>query len=255
MEVLAIGNSFSCDAAHYLHGIARSDGNEINVTNINIGGCPLSVHYRNMLTGEDAYDLEFNGMQTGFKVSLREALLSRAWSGWDFITLQQVSHKAPYFETYTPYIEKLAEYIRTISPKSKLLLHQTWAYEEGSDRLTKELGYKTRRDMFADIKESYDEAARLISADGILPCGAAFENAVKAGIAGIHRDTFHADLGIGRYTLSMVWYQALTGKNAADNRFCDFDVPVDERLVPIAKKAALDACLEYSRIPQHNENQ
>ena len=120
-----------------------------------------------------------------------------------------------------PYIEKIAEYIRELSPNSKLLLHQTWAYEEGSDRLTKELGYKTQSDMFSDIKSSYDKAARLISADGILPSGAAFDNAVKNGIGKIHRDTFHADLGIGRYILSMVWYQALTGRNAVGNSFCD----------------------------------
>lgn len=245
MEVLAIGNSFSCDAGHYLHQIARADGVEINVTNINIGGCPLSVHYRNMLAGDDAYGLEFNGTDTRFKVSMKEALLSRSWDKWDYITIQQLSGKAPDFKTYSPYIEKLAAYIRELSPESKLLLHQTWAYEEGSDRLTKELGYKTQREMFSDIKSSYNKAAELIKADGILPCGEAFQNALSAGIKKIHRDTFHAELGIGRYILGMVWYQALTGKNAKDNTFCDFDIPADENLIPIAKKAALDACIKY----------
>lgn len=245
MEILAVGNSFSCDAGHYLHQIARADGKEINITNINIGGCPLSVHYRNMLAEDDAYNLEFNGVETSFKVSMKEALLSRSWSGWDYITIQQVSHKAPYFDTYIPYIKEIADYIRKLSPKSKLLLHQTWAYEEGSDRLTKELGYKNQSDMFKDIKSSYNKAAELISADGILPSGEAFQNAIKAGAGKIHRDTFHADYGIGRYILALVWYQAMTGKNAAENNFGDFDTTVDEKLIPIAKKAALDACREY----------
>jgi hypothetical protein len=245
MDILTIGNSFSCDATHYLHQIARAGGDEINIVNLYIGGCPLSVHYRNMIADDDAYPLEFNGTMTGFKVSLKEALLSRSWNKWDYITLQQVSNRASYFETYSPYIEKLADYIRGLCPESKLLIHQTWAYEEGSDRLTKELGYKKQADMFKDVKESYEKAAKLINADGILPSGAVLQNAINAGIKKIHRDTFHADLGIGRYMLAIAWYQALTGKNALENTFCDFDVPVDSQLIPTAKKAALDAVREY----------
>ena len=40
------------------------------------------------------------------------------------------------FETYTPYIEALSQYIRKYCPHSKLLIHQTWAYEDGSAKLT-----------------------------------------------------------------------------------------------------------------------
>ena len=245
MEILSIGNSFSSDATHYLHQIARADGLEINAVNLYIGGCPLSVHYKNMLTEEAAYPLEFNGQMTGFYVSLKEALLSRSWSKWDYITLQQVSNKSPYFKTYSPYIEHLAGYIRKLCPESKILIHQTWAYEKGSDRLTKEMGYKRQEEMYLDLKKAYDQAAEAIKADGILPCGKAFQNALNAGLPQLHRDTFHAELGIGRYILAMVWYQALAGKNAERNTFNDFDVPTDASLLPIARKAALDAVKEY----------
>lgn len=245
MEVLSIGNSFSSDATHYLHQIARADGVELNAVNLYIGGCPLSIHYKNMLTGEDAYPLEFNGSMTGFNVNLKEALLSRSWNKWDYITLQQVSNKSPYFSTFSPYIERLAKMIRELCPESKLLIHQTWAYEKDSDRLTLEMGYKDQADMFADLKKSYDMAAEAIDADGILPCGKAFQNALNSGIIKLHRDTFHAEYGIGRYILAMVWYQALTGKNALHNNFHDFDIPVDNSLIPIAKEAALDAVKEY----------
>ena len=44
--VLAIGNSFSQDATHYLHQIAASDNVEMKVVNLYIGGCSLEQHWR-----------------------------------------------------------------------------------------------------------------------------------------------------------------------------------------------------------------
>ena len=48
MKVLAIGNSFSQDATHYLHKIAASDGVEMKVVNLYIGGCSLEQHWKNI---------------------------------------------------------------------------------------------------------------------------------------------------------------------------------------------------------------
>ena len=101
MNVLAIGNSFSEDATRYLHGIARADGEVMNVTNLFIGGCSLERHYRNMLSGEAAYELQCNGHKTGFPVSLSEALLNRKW---DVVTVQQVSNLSFVKDSYEPYI-------------------------------------------------------------------------------------------------------------------------------------------------------
>ena len=54
MDILAIGNSFSTDATRYLYGIARAAGDNLQVTNLYIGGCSLEQHYRNMLSNERA---------------------------------------------------------------------------------------------------------------------------------------------------------------------------------------------------------
>ena len=127
MDILSIGNSFSQDAQRYLHSIAKSDGVELNTFNLFIGGCSLSRHYRNMLSENREYTLEMNGQSTDFNVSLKEALLNRSW---DVVTLQQVSNESPYFETYQPYLNKLTEYVRACVPKAKIVIHQTWAYEQ-----------------------------------------------------------------------------------------------------------------------------
>ena len=126
MNILSIGNSFSKDAHRYLHQIATADGSNLHCFNLYIGGCPLSYHYRNMHSEERNYALEMNGTSTGFKVSLKEALLNR---DWDIITVQQVSAQSPNYETYQPYLDGLVEYIKRLVPKAKIDVHQTWAYE------------------------------------------------------------------------------------------------------------------------------
>lgn len=233
MKILSIGNSFSCDAQRYLYEIAKADGVSLDTFNLNIGGCPLSRHYRNMLSEEKAYHLEMNGRGTGFFVSLKEALLSREW---DVITIQQVSHLAPNYDTYQPYLDKLCEYIRTHAPKAKLALQQTWAYEQDSKRLNEELGYTDYKDMLADIKKAYATAAKRIKADFVIPSGEVFAALLQNGIEKIYRDTFHASLGVGRYTLALLWYKVLTGNSVVDNKFRDFDAEVPENEIAVAKK-------------------
>ena len=225
MRILAIGNSFSQDASRYLSQAARRSGLNIEVANLMIGGCPLERHYRNMLSGEKAYMLEYNGCYTGFNVSLNEALLS---SHWDVITIQQVSHFAPKYHTYTPYITELAAYIRKCAPNAKLIIHQTWAYEEGSARLTEELKYEKSADMLSDIVACYNKAAEEIKADGIIPSGEMMYKLSQSGIDKVHRDTFHASFGAGRYALALLWLRILCKVSVTGNSFADFDAPVTD---------------------------
>lgn len=233
MNILSIGNSFSQDAQRYLHRIARCDGFELNTFNLFIGGCPLSLHFRNMLSEERAYNLGMNGQETGFKVSLKEALLNR---DWDVITIQQASPKSPYYDTYQPYLDKIMEYVRNFVPKAKIAVHQTWAYEQDSERLNVKMGYKNHTDMFNDIEASYKKAAEAIGADMIIPSGELFQKLIASGIDKVHRDTFHAGFGLGRYALGLLWYAVLTGNDVKNNDFCDFDEEVSQHQIEIAKK-------------------
>ena len=122
MNILSIGNSFSQDAQRYLHKIAELNGISLKCVNLYIGGCSLKTHYHNILDDNRAYEFEFNGESTGLHVSVREALES---DDWDVVTLQQASHYSFIYDTYTPYIEALAEYVRKYSPKSKIFIHET----------------------------------------------------------------------------------------------------------------------------------
>lgn len=233
MDILSIGNSFSQDAQRYLHSIAKADNVSLNTFNLVIGGCSLYRHYSNILNEQDAYTLEMNGASTNFKVSLKEALLNR---NWDIITLQQASKESPYYDTYQPYLNKITEFIRLCVPKAKIAIHQTWAYEQDSPRLNNELGYSDHTQMFRDIKESYDKAAAEIGADIIIPSGAVFQELIASGIEKVHRDTYHAKLGIGRYALGLIWYMTLTGNDIKANTFCDFDEEISDAEIETVKK-------------------
>lgn len=237
MNVLVISNSFGVDANTYLHQIARAGGEKINVVTLYIGACSLEKHYRCILGDKRSYEMYFNGYNTEFCVSAQEALLSRRW---DVVTLQQASVYSADPESYEPYGSELAAFVRKYAPRAKLLIHQTWAYEQGSERLLTRTPYKNASDMFRDIEKAYMKFAANVHADGIIPSGKLMQDLLESGIPTVHRDTLHATKGLGRYALGLLWYRILTGRSVADNPFCDFHAPVTAEEMQIAK-ACVDA--------------
>lgn len=244
IRVLAIGNSFSKDATRYLHAIAESSGDKLQVYNLCIGGCALERHFRLMRTGAPEYGFEFNGESTDMHVSLQQML---GICAWDYVTLQQASHFSFDYDTYQPYLNELAAFIRSYVPKTKLMIHQTWAYEQGSARLQEMAGYTDQGAMFRDVEAAYDRAAKDVQAAGIIPSGALFQRMLKNGFDTVHRDTFHAHLGYGRYALGALWYEMLTGNNVEGNAFRQLDVPSED--VDFAKLQRLvhETATEYGK--------
>lgn len=235
MKVLAIGNSFSEDATRYLHQIAKADGTDLLVFNMFIPGCPLRKHYMNMLSDEKAYIIHFNGETIpGLKFSLKETLISNEW---DIVTLQQVSCFSPDYKTYQPYLDALAEFVRKYAPQAKIYMHHVWAYADGSPLLEK-YNFKSAKDMYEKGKKAYAKAAKAIHADGIIHSGDAMQAALKKGVEKIHRDTYHATYGFGRYLLGLVWYKTLTGNSVLENTLNEFDEPISEKEIAIAKEIA-----------------
>ena len=242
MQILSIGNSFSQDAQRYLHRIAAADGYDLTTFNLYIGGCPLSRHHRNMLSGERAYMLEMNGVSTDFPMSLEEALLNRSW---DVVTVQQASHESTDYENYQPYLDKLAAYVRTCVPKAKLAVHETWAYEQGSDRLEILMGYRDHKDMFRDIEKAYKQVAEDIKAEIFLPSGELLQELITAGFEKVHRDTFHASFGAGRYAIALLWYAILTGRDIEAIPMIDTDEPITAEEFAVIKAAVSKLAAAY----------
>ena len=234
MKILSIGNSFSQDAHRYLHQVAKSEGVELKAVNLYIGGCSLEKHYQNLIDDNAVYGFEFNGEKTGIFVSIKQAIES---DEWDVVTLQQVSHLSWDYKTFNPYLIEIAKFLKEKCPKAKIYIHQTWAYEKDSQPLS-DLGvFKNSKDMLDSACLSYDMAVKEICADGVIPCGRAMFNALKLGIDKIHRDGYHATLGVGRYLLALCWLKSLMNIDISNNTFNEFDEPISDA----ERKIVIDA--------------
>lgn len=214
-KLLAIGNSFSQDATHYLHQLAAADGLTLHVANLYIGGCSLQRHWENIQANAPDYLYEENGESTGRYVSIEEALCMEEW---DYIVTQQASHDSGLEESYDPYLENIAGYLRAQCPSAELLLQQTWAYE--IDSMHPQFGNYdcSQAQMYQRSAKAYRAAAAHIGAR-LIPCGDVIQALRKKepfvyeeGGMSICRDGFHMNVIYGRYLLAATWYRFLFGK-------------------------------------------
>ena len=225
MKILSIGNSFSQDAQRYLHRIANAAEYSIKNVNLYIGGCSLRTHYFNILENEKKYQFEFNGENTGIFVTVKEALIS---DNWDIVTLQQVSVDSGHWETYQPYLSELATYVRKYAPQAKLLIHQTWAYDNNDLPKLERAGFATAKEMYEAARATYKKAAEEIGADGIIPAGYAVNQAIQNGISCPYRDGLHLSIGAGRYLAGLLWFCYLTKKSPNSVPRINPDQPISD---------------------------
>ena len=99
--------------------------------------------------------------------------------------------------------------------------------------------------MLHSIREAYRKAATDIDADHIIPSGEVFGALLENGVKKIHRDTYHASLGLGRYALGLLWYKCLTGNDITGNQFNDFDEKISPQDILLAKKCVTETADKY----------
>ena len=222
IRILAVGNSFSDDAFYYLHDLAAADGVELTAVNLYIGGCNLETHWKNVCTGEKVYLHMENGVSTDRYVSIRETL---ELGGWDYIMTQQASHDSGLEETYFPYLSLLTDYFHRICPDAKLLLHQTWAYEQDSDHSAFSRYHCDQREMYRMLSNCYQQASAKLNLP-LIPSGSVIQQVrgmepfrYERGERSLCRDGYHMDLVYGRYLVAAVVYAYLTGNDIRDNTF------------------------------------
>ena len=221
-KILAIGNSFSEDATKFLHQTAAAAGAETLVVNLYIGGCTLEQHWQNIESGAPAYQYQRNGVLTERYLSIAEAVSEE---DWDFIVTQQSSYDSGWRDSYEPFLSLLIGRLRAAAPGAELLLHQTWAYEAGSDHPNFMRYRRDPGEMHRRLTACYREAA---AAHGLrlIPCGRAVEFLrrhdpfrVEAGGLSLCRDGYHMSHLYGRYLLALVWAHTLLGIPVAENGY------------------------------------
>ena len=241
-KILLISNSLGVDATRYLYGICRKANENVLTACLYIGGCSLALHYENMLSEENAYQLYLNGVETPFKISIKEALLA---CDWDIVTFQQASTKSGDFATYEPYLSELSSYVKKFVPQAKQYIHAIWPWSD--TRLSNgTLPYATFEEMAKRDNEAYMLAARAINADGYIPATIAMEKLYKKIGDGAYRDGAHASYGVGRYMLGLLWYGVLFDKNVCGIGYRDFDVEMSDEEIEIAERCTSETLAEFT---------
>ena len=240
VRILAIGNSFSQDAVEqYLHVLAEAEGISTIIGNMFIGGCSLERHVKNARDNAPAYAYRKIGTdgkkREKGKMSL-EAVL--ADEDWDYVSLQQASPFSGMYETYEASLPELIEYVKARLPKkTKLMLHQTWAYASTS----RHSGFKNyncnQLTMYQAIADAVKKAAKANKIKIVIPSGTAIQNARTSFIGDhLNRDGYHLDVKIGRYTAACTWFERIFKHNVVGNPYAPEGL--DEARKTVAQKAA-----------------
>ncbi len=237
IKILAIGNSFSQDATHYLHQIAAADHVDTKVGNLYIGGCSLQRHWENIQSKAEEYLYEENGDSTEKYVSIPQALDMETW---DYIVTQQVSFDAGIEESYHPYIEYIVDYLKEKAGSAELLLQETWAYDTDSLHSGFHNYHQNQQEMYDCLARTYRSIARQFGMQ-LIPCADIVQVLRKKepflygeGGMSICRDGFHMNVIYGRYLLAAAWYKTLTGNPVSGNPY-----------VPSTKLAPNAICREH----------
>ena len=243
IRILAIGNSFSEDAVEqYLYELFVAAGQEVVIGNLYIGGCTLERHWGNTSNGKTDYC--YRKIVGGVKTETKNTTLLYGVQDepWDIISLQQASGVSGLYQSYTPYLPNLIEWLKLNAPKKdfRLAWHQTWAYASssmhgefpnyGSDQMT----------MFNAIVGCVRNLMKDNSFDILIPSGTAIQNA-RTSILGdsFNRDGYHLEVNYGRYTAACTWFEAISGHSVVGNPYAP--ASVNAETAKIVRSAAHDA--------------
>ena len=265
LKVLAVGNSFSANALHYFSDVVGASGNRVIAMNAMIGGCDFERHMRHA----DAFEAnpsDPEGRPYAGNQSLKDLLTAQKW---DYVTIQQVSHKSFKPETFHPHADRLIAYIRKYAPQAEIVIHETWAYRDdhpfwGQKNFDADVMYKGLRAAYDGL--SKDTGFRLI------PCGDAMEAArrdpawgkfvpdaafdpktavypalptnekrslhngyswskdAKTGNFELGKDAFHANAQ-GEYLLGCVWFEFFFSQSAVGNTCVPKGVTPDDAAI------------------------
>lgn len=224
IKVFAVGNSFAEDGVEWLYPILKELGyDDITIGNAYIGGCSLERHANNISSDAPLYrywlntDGEWHFIDD---VSLKRCLLDK---DWEIVTFQQVSGLSGIKESFYPWLNKAIDGVDEILNHKKIIRywHKTWSYPKSSDWEGLK-NYGTNRIMDEKITKCVKE---LILTDerfvGVIYSGDVIRGLKDKGYPDdvLYRDGGHLSQDVGRFSASLAWAQALTGKSVKDVKF------------------------------------
>ncbi len=252
IRILAIGNSFSEDAMeHFLFGLAKADGKKVILGNLFIGASDLDLHWKNASGNLGKYNYRKVGID-GEKVKTAGVSIASALADekWDYISFQQVSTKSGLYETYLSPLANLLNYVKSKSePKTKYIIHQTWAYRSSSPVKRFEKYGNSQENMYKAIVETTKKIKKKYDFDLLIPSGTAIQNARTSFVGdNLNRDDLHLSLYLGRYIASCTWYEMIFKTNVIGNTFYPENISAYQ--AEMAQNAAHYACKKPYRVTE-----
>lgn len=244
-KVLAIGNSFSCDAMEYLFRVADSAGEKnIVLGNLYIPGCTVDIHNANAQYGAPVYQYYKNtdGQWKSTMWYTSERAIKE--ENWDYITVQQGSGSSGQREAYS-HLSELAEFVCRLKPeKTKLAWNMTWAYQGDSDHVHFYRYGHDQLKMYSAITDAVQSCVMTIKEfETVIPCGTTIQN-MRAGSFGdtLTRDGYHLSVPLGRYAAAMTFYAALS-ENPVSKIKCDLSGLIGKKELAEMKRCVSNAIL------------
>lgn len=223
IKILAIGNSFSEDAIeNYLYDLAKATNKKVIIGNMYIGGASLELHVNNSKDNKANYEyrkIDVDGNKTKTKnVSIADAIKDE---DWDYISLQQASPYSGQYELIMQSLPALIENVKSIKqPKTKLLYHQTWAYQQDSNHKGFANYDQNQQEMYQAIASSTKKINKIKDFEFVVPAGTAIQNARTSSQGDTYtRDGYHLQLDYGRFTAACTWYEKIFNEDVRKNPY------------------------------------
>lgn len=244
LRILAIGNSFSEDSVEqYLWELFDAAGIPVIIGNMYIGGCTLERHFKNTVT--DKKDYAYRKVVDGVKTETPKVNISYGLKDepWDYVSFQQASGVSGEYETYEPYLQALAAYVRRRVPATATFMwHQTWAYSTDAGHREFPRYERDQLKMYHSIMAASRQAAGARAFPILIPSGTAIQNARTSSLGdALNRDGFHLEKTYGRYTASCTWFEAISGISVVGNAY--HPDSISDETAAICQAAAHNACL------------
>lgn len=230
MKILCIGNSFSRDVSTYIHQIAKAAGKDLDIYVLYIPGCPINVHYQNLISNEKAYEFYKNGANTPlFNCSLIEGL---DFEKWDYITYQQRSYDSGDETTFFPELPLLMKGVKAHT-NAKFILHMTWSYAKSFSHEKYGENPMDQEAMDNDIFKAYKDVSEQLSIPYIISTGKAIKEARKIYGDNLTRDGYHLN-EMGRTLSGYLWAYYFLGLDTDTSKFKPSGYSYDETTTPVS---------------------
>jgi len=219
IKILAIGNSFSEDGVQYVYDLAKAENKKILIANLYYPGCSFAQHWSFIKNRSTVYDYQKNINGAFIHFNNSNFLRGLLDEDWDIITFQQYSGYSGLINTYFPYLDSLATYVKAnaINSKVKFAMHQTWSYPSYSAHSGFKNYSNNQEIMYKQIVASINLAARKKYISMIIPSGTAIQNARSYFGDKLNRDDLHLSLPLGRYIASCAWFESIFSVSSVGN--------------------------------------